>query len=88
MLTTDEEDITAAHVNSQLYHDLFSCPFPVINDNLSLQEHVERFERNLLENMLSQCRSAYEVSKILKVNRSTISKKIKKYKIDYSGLKL
>ncbi len=87
MLTTDEEEITAAHVGNQIFHELCPCSATVTNTDLSLQEHVERFEKSLLENMLSQCRSAYEVSKLLHVNRSTISKKIKKYKIDYPGLK-
>ncbi|MDF3001321.1 MAG: putative sigma54 specific transcriptional regulator [Bacillota bacterium] len=85
MLTSDGEEITASQIKNQLYHDL--SPFSVqgIDDTMSLSQQVDRFEKNLLETVLSQSKSAYEASKILKVNRATISKKIKKFGIEYNS---
>lgn len=84
MLTSDGEEITAAQIRKQLYHDLTSSCAPRVDDSLSLHEQMDRFEKNLLETVLSQSKSAYEASKVLKVNRATISKKIKKFGIDYN----
>ena len=85
MLTTDGEEITAQQVRKQLYHDISANQVPAADEGLSLQEQVDRFEKKLLEMVLSQSKSAYEASKILKVNRSTISKKIKKFGIEYKN---
>ena len=88
MLTTDGEEITASQIRKQINQDETSCQMIGIDNSLSLQEQVDRFEKNLLETILLQSRSAYEASKILRVNRSTISKKIKKFGIDYAGSKM
>ncbi len=88
MLTTDGEEITVSQIRKQLYHDQAPYQMPDGDDSLSLQEQVAWFEKNLLETVLCQSRSAYEASKILKVNRSTISKKIKKYGIPYDPIKI
>ncbi len=85
MLTTDGEEITAQQVRKQLYHDISANQIPATDEGLSLQEQVDRFEKNLLEMVLSQSKSAYEASKTLKVNRATISKKIKKFGIEYKN---
>ena len=82
ILTTDSDEITRVHINNQIYFDMAACD-PVDDDcNLSLQAQVEKFEKNLIKDLMLQCSTAYEVSRILKVNRSTISKKIRKYGIE------
>lgn len=59
-----------------------NCETAAEEKKLSLQEQLEAFEKNLIKELMLQCSTAYEVSKILQVNRSTISKKIKKYGIE------
>jgi len=82
VLTTDGDEITRAQINNQIYHEMPPDDLTDADNNLSLQAQVEMFEKDLLKNLMLQCSSAYEVSKILKVNRSTISKKIRKYGIE------
>ena len=79
ILTTDGFEITRININNQIYVDTSISDLDEEDCNLSLQTQVERFEKKLIRDLMLQCSSAYEVSKVLKVNRSTISKKIKKY---------
>jgi Response regulator containing CheY-like receiver, AAA-type ATPase, and DNA-binding domains len=45
----------------------------------TLQEQLEAFEKRLLERTYKQVGSGSETARILGVNKSTISKKLKKY---------
>lgn len=81
IVTTESKTITENQVLTQLYHN--STLGELINnpDSNSLQEQMERFEQLLLKNTLARCSNASEVAKALKVNKSTISKKFRKYGI-------
>lgn len=81
IITTDGDKITEIQINNQIYKDGPSTDLENNNEIISLQEQIEKFEKNLISKLLIQCKTAAEVSRILKVNRSTISKKIKKYGI-------
>lgn len=61
---------------------------PLFNteSNLSLEERMELFEKELLEELVFECRSANKIAELLQVNRSTISRKLKKYDIDFSTI--
>ncbi|WP_081922116.1 sigma-54 interaction domain-containing protein [Oceanobacillus jeddahense] len=47
----------------------------------SLKKAVEKFEKEIIETALEKYKTTYEVAKILKVNQSTIVRKIDKYRI-------
>jgi transcriptional regulator with PAS, ATPase and Fis domain len=81
VVTTEGSLITEIQVIDQLYHD--TAISDLINNPLgeSLQDQVAGFEQLLLKKMLSRCSNATEVAKAFKVNKSTISKKFKKYGI-------
>ena len=79
ILTMDGDEITENQVYNLILNDFTSSDNEDSNDDVSLQIQLERFEKNLIFNMLMECKTAYEVSRRLKVNKSTISKKIKKY---------
>lgn len=51
----------------------------------SLKERTEKFEKELLEIMVYQYPSANKIAESLQVNRSTITRKLKKYGITYKG---
>jgi TyrR family helix-turn-helix protein len=53
-----------------------------MGNNASLKERVELFERELLEQMVFEYKSANQIANHLKVNRSTISRKLKQYGLD------
>lgn len=80
IVTNDSEGITRSQVASQIYSD------SVIADALngtgkSLTEQVELFEKRLLQMTLEKAMTSSEAARMLGVNKSTISKKIKKYGI-------
>lgn len=81
VVTTEGNTITENQVLTQLYHDTTLCDLINNRDANSLLEQMERFEQLLLKNTLARCSNASEVAKALKVNKSTISKKFKKYGI-------
>ncbi|WP_134698765.1 sigma-54-dependent Fis family transcriptional regulator [Ammoniphilus sp. YIM 78166] len=54
--------------------------------SVSLKEAVEDYEKGLLLDMLKQCRTMREAGQKLGVDISTISRKIKKYKIEFADM--
>lgn len=55
-----------------------------IYNKASLKDRIEMFEKELLEHMMFEYRSANQIADTLQVNRSTISRKLKLYGLDYS----
>ena len=51
------------------------------NENISLNEAVETLEKNMIEEALRTCGSTRKVAEKLKVNQSTIVRKMQKYDI-------
>jgi len=52
-----------------------------VEQEASLELMMEAYEKQILEHMMLKYRNASEVSRILNVNKSTISRKLKKYDI-------
>lgn len=50
-----------------------------LNPEASLKEQVEEYERQLITNALAKAGTASEAAELLKINKSTISKKMRKY---------
>lgn len=78
IISTNSDEITVKEVLTHIHIPLVDN----IDKNASLKEQVENFEKKLILKLLSQCDTATEVADILNVNKSTISKKIKKYKLN------
>ncbi len=55
--------------------------FSDLDNTLSFQSIKKDFERKILEKLYRQHKSTYKVAEILKVNQSTVARKIKKYNI-------
>jgi len=73
-----EQDITDALADMQGGRD-YTQREPVAKA-LSLREHVTRYERNLLEDVLLECDgNITKAAKILKMDRGNLSKKLKGY---------
>lgn len=53
----------------------------LINDQISLQEHIENEEKKYIEYVLNKYNSTYKVAEILNTSQSTIMRKKKKYNI-------
>lgn len=81
IVTTDNDRITAGQVGNLLHVNVVPLNPEDKYGNNSLQDQVEDFERNLLKDMLGNYENATEIAKALKVNKSTISKKFKKYSL-------
>lgn len=54
----------------------------VVSDDVSLKEAVEDFERRFLEKAKRRWKTTEKMGEMLQVNQSTISRKLKKYKIE------
>lgn len=50
-------------------------------DGRNLKEILGNLERKVLENLWRERRNTYEIAKILKVNQSTVVRKLKKWGI-------
>lgn len=76
--TVTEQDITDALSDMQGGRDL-SRQGPVPK-KLSLREHITRYERNLLQDILLDCDgNITKAAKMLKMDRGNLSKKLKSY---------
>lgn len=47
----------------------------------SLYEIMEEYEKHIIQNALNTCENATEAANMLKIDKSTMSKKRKKYKL-------
>lgn len=73
--------VTAAQIESLLTVE--PCSKKLMQTKLSLKELVAQFEKQTLETVLAQCGSTRKAAEILKVDQSTIVKKVKKLGIVY-----
>lgn len=78
IITTEGDLITKSQVSSQIYSDR-RVEDILAEKGKTLQEQLEAFEKRLLERTYKQAGSGSETARILGVNKSTISKKLKKY---------
>jgi transcriptional regulator with PAS, ATPase and Fis domain len=61
-----------------------SCPFPETEWNLG--RVVQGVEKNLIINALKTCGSQRQAARLLNIDHSTLSRKIKRYKIDHGAI--
>lgn len=79
IVTADGKSIDKTSAVKQIYNDDIMAKMMV--SDLSLQEQMENFERKLLETALEKAGNGSGVARLLKINKSTVSKKFKKYDI-------
>lgn len=60
-----------------------SSEFPQPDEELSLLQQVEDFEKKLLQSTMKKAQNGSEVAKLLGVSKSTVSKKFKKYGLSF-----
>ncbi len=53
------------------------------DESLSLTQQVENFEKSLLQSTMKRAGTGSEVAKLLKVSKSTVSKKFKKHGLSF-----
>ena len=85
LVMTEEEEIGPNHLPTYIRN----CLIPgeermVLSENMPFQEAVEQAERQLLEQALKKYGSTRKIASALKVNQSTVVRKMKKYKITIS----
>lgn len=80
LIVTEEKDhIDKATAIKRIYNDDILAE--ISTNGLSLKEQMEMFEKKLLESALEKTGNGIGVAKILGINKSTVSKKFKKYDI-------
>lgn len=81
IVSYDGEYITARQVKNLLFSGRKEKGDPVIEERASLNELMDEYERELLISYLEKYSTAAEVARKLDVDKSTISRKLKKYNI-------
>jgi transcriptional regulator with PAS, ATPase and Fis domain len=80
IIMTDGDEITMKHlpvqIKSQIAHEAMS----VIGDS-SFKTTIEQTERQLLKQALQNHKSTREIAKAMKINQSTVVRKLKKYNL-------
>lgn len=83
MISSDEEIITKRQTERAI-----GIPTDLSGDDLSgiegksLEELMDEYEKNILESMLAKYNKASEVGRALNVNKSTLSRRMKKYGLE------
>ncbi len=66
--------------------NVFSDPLMELDaDNFSLEDYMNRMEKLLLTELADQFKNTYELADFLKINQSTVVRKLKKYGIVLNG---
>lgn len=81
IVSFDGEQITARQVKNLIFAGGRSKSTLMVEEKLSLEEHMAEYERELLLSYLEKYSTAAEVARKLQVDKSTISRKLKKYNI-------
>lgn len=81
IVMSDEKIISSKQICNQLYDQDYPTNQNFTDNILSYQEYLERFEKKLLSGLIRKFKNSSELAKALKVNKSTISRKFKKYNI-------
>jgi len=75
--TIEYDDLPEVIKNYRMHgNDIFN-----LNELLPYKAAIEHFEKNLLLNVIAQSKDTQEMANILRVDRSTITRKLKKHKI-------
>lgn len=80
LVMTEEEQIGSTHLPAYIRNQAYQSPDNVVVfENVPFKRAIERAERQLLEQALKKHGSTRKVAKALKINQSTVVRKIKKY---------
>lgn len=80
ILTSESDQITHSQIFGRIYDD--KTEFPIeISESGSLMQQLADFEKQLLQKEIQLGRNGSEIARMMGVNKSTISKKLKKYGI-------
>ena len=81
MVSYDGEHITARQVKNLLFSGSRNSNSIVAEDNVTLGELMDEYEREVLMSYLEKYSNAAEVARKLHVDKSTISRKLRKHHI-------
>lgn len=82
LVMTEEEQISARHLPAYIRKEVEpGSDGAVIFDNVSFKKAMERAEKQLLEQAVKKHGSTRKVAKALKLNQSTVVRKINKYSL-------
>jgi PAS domain S-box-containing protein len=86
IIMTDEEEINMKHVPIQIKSQNIPETMNIIND-VGFKTAIEHTEKQLLKQALLNHRSTREIAKSMKINQSTVVRKLKKYNLSpsYNG---
>ncbi|MCE5336460.1 MAG: sigma 54-interacting transcriptional regulator [Desulfobacteraceae bacterium] len=79
LVMTEEEQIQPIHLPAYLRNQVYPVDNVPNFENIPFKRAMERTERQILEQALQRHGSTRKVAKALKVNQSTVVRKIKKY---------
>lgn len=82
MISFDGEVITKAQVERVIGIQAESDVDLSMLEGKSMTQLLEDYEKHILEEMLSKHKRASEVGRVLKMNKSTLSRRLKKYGLD------
>ena len=82
LVMTEEEEITAKHLPLNLQSHVYPHGKPPdVHENLPFKKVMERTEKHLLEKAIRTHGSTRKVARALKINQSTVVRKLKKYNL-------
>ena len=83
MISSDDEIITKSHVERAIGIATDSVGMDLSNlEGKSMEQLLGEYEKYILEAMLSKYKRASDVGRALKINKSTLSRRMKKYGIE------
>jgi PAS domain S-box-containing protein len=81
VVTISDQEISPRHLPQKMMQLV-----NINHQSKNLKDSVEQFEKNIIQKTLQECKTMKEASEKLGVDASTISRKIKKYKIKIAHL--
>jgi transcriptional regulator with PAS, ATPase and Fis domain len=81
VVTVEEDVILPHHLPENLKEANVPSKAVNVDSIMPLKDAVEMVERQLLQKVVEQCNSTYDIAEILGVNQSTVVRKIQKYGI-------
>jgi transcriptional regulator with PAS, ATPase and Fis domain len=83
IIMTEGDEITMKHLPIQIKSQIATETISVITDS-SFRTTIEQTEKQLLKQALQNHKSTREIAKVMKINQSTVVRKLKKYNLSSS----
>jgi len=84
IIMTEGDEITMKHLPIQIKSQIIPAAISVIGDS-SFKTTIEQTEKQLLKQALLNHKSTREIAKAMKINQSTVVRKLKKYNLSPSN---